>query len=134
MTIQAKLALSFGEPDQIIELELETCPVCQAAVEAVTAAPKKVQQVAELVEQPVEIREYRRSLCQCVDCGWSGYSTLPPGVIEGFSYGGRLCSVVGWLGYGGNLPWRSPRIFCGTRLGSTHFSRFSSQDAAILLA
>ncbi len=107
----------FGEPDQIIELELETCPVCQAAVEAVTAAPKKVQQVAELVEQPVEIREYRRLLCQCVDCGWSGYSTLPAGVIEGFSYGGRLCSVVGWLGYGGNLPWRKQEYFVEHVLG-----------------
>lgn len=62
----------FGEPDQIIELKLETCPVCLKAVEPVTAAPRKVQQVAELIEQPVEIREYRRSLCQCVDCGWSG--------------------------------------------------------------
>jgi transposase len=67
----------FGEPDQIIELELETCPVCQAAVESVTAAPRKVQQVVELIEQPVEIREYRRPLCQCNDCGWSGYSQLP---------------------------------------------------------
>lgn len=107
----------FGEPDQIIELELETCPVCQAAVEAVTAAPAKVQQVAELIEQPVEIREYRRRLCQCADCGWSGYSTLPPGVIEGFSYGGRLCSVVGWLGYGGNLPWRKQEYFVEHVLG-----------------
>jgi transposase len=58
----------FGEPDKIIELELETCPVCQAAVEPVTAAPRKVQQVAELIEQPVEIREYRRPLCQCNGC------------------------------------------------------------------
>jgi hypothetical protein len=54
-------------------------------VEAVIAAPTKVQQVAELVEQPVEIREYRRPLCQCTDCGWSGYSQLPVGVLEGFS-------------------------------------------------
>jgi DNA-binding protein H-NS len=107
----------FGEPDQIIELELETCPVCQAAVEPVTAAPRKVQQVAELIEQPVEIREYRRPLCQCNDCGWSGYSQLPAGVKEGFSYGGRLCSVVGWLGYGGNLPWRKQEYFVEHVLG-----------------
>lgn len=100
MTTQAKPASGFGEPDQIIDLKLETCPVCQAGLEPVTATPRKIQQVAELVEQPVEIREYRRLLCQCNDCGWPGYSQLPPGVIEGFSYGGRLCSVVGWLGYG----------------------------------
>lgn len=83
----------FGEPDQVIELELDTCPICQGAVESVASARPKVQQVAELVEQPVEIREYRRPLCQCHDCGWSGYSQLPLGVLEGFSYGGRLCST-----------------------------------------
>ena len=113
----------FGKPDQIIELEIETCPVCQAAVEPVTAAQKKVQQVAELIEQPVEIREYRCGRCHCNDCGPSGYSPLPAGVIEGFSYGGRLCSLVGGLGYGGNLPRAKTRIFRGTRLGSTHLTR-----------
>lgn len=107
----------FGEPDRIIELQPERCPVCQAGVKAIAAIPTKVQQVAELVEQPVEIREYRRPLCQCVDCGWSGYSQLPPSVIEGFSYGSRLCSVVGWLGYGGNLPWRKQEYFVEHVLG-----------------
>ena len=107
----------FGEPDRIIELQPARCPVCQAGVKALAAGPTKVQQVAELVEQPVEIREYRRSLCQCVDCNWSGYSQLPPSVIEGFSYGSRLCSVVGWLGYGGNLPWRKQEYFVEHVLG-----------------
>ena len=66
----------FGEPDRVIELQPLSCPECQAAVKAHTTAPTKVQQVAELVEQPVEIREYRRPLCQCTNCGWSGYSQL----------------------------------------------------------
>lgn len=43
----------FGEPDFVEKLELENCPVCGADVELVEAAPQKVQQVAELVEQPV---------------------------------------------------------------------------------
>lgn len=51
----------FGEPDRIIELQPDRGPVCQAGVKALAAGPTKVQQVAELVEQPVEIREYRRS-------------------------------------------------------------------------
>lgn len=113
----SKTRNGFGEPDHIIELQPERCPVCQAGVKAGAAGPTKVQQVAELVEQPVEIREYRRPLCQCVDCGWSGYSQLPPSVIEGFSYGSRLCSVVGWLGYGGNLPWRKQEYFVKHVLG-----------------
>ncbi len=95
----------FGQADQVQGLSVEICPVCQEAVAEVEQAKVKVQQVAELVEQPVSIREYHRRLYQCPKCGWSGYAPLPWGVKEGFSYGGRLSSIVGWLGYGGNLTW-----------------------------
>ena len=107
----------FGEPDQIIPLELENCPSCESPLESVEVAPLKVQQVAEIVEQPVEIREYRRPFYQCPHCGWSGYSPMPLGIKEGFSYGGRLCSVVGWLGYGGNLTWLCQEYFVEYVLG-----------------
>ena len=101
----------FGQPDRIVSPKLENCPVCGNRMVPDEEAPLKVQQVAEIVEQPVEIREYRRPLCQCRDCGWSGYSPLPLGVKEGFSYGSRLSSIVGWLGYGGNLTWRKQEHF-----------------------
>ncbi len=107
----------FGTPDQVVPLELENCPVCGTDLETVEGAPEKVQQVAEIVEQPVEIREYSRPLYKCPQCGWSGYSPLPWGVKEGFSYGGRLCSIVGWLGYGGNLTWRKQEYFVEYVLG-----------------
>ena len=107
----------FGAPDQVVALELENCPVCGIELEAVEGAPQKVEQVAELREQPVEIREYRRPLYECHKCGWSGYSPMPWGVKEGFSYGGRLCSIVGWLGYGGNLTWRKQEYFVEHVLG-----------------
>ena len=42
---------------------------------------------------------------------------MPLGIKEGFSYGGRLCSVVGWLGYGGNLTWRKQEYFVEYVLG-----------------
>jgi hypothetical protein len=42
---------------------------------------------------------------------------LPLGIKEGFSYGGRLCSIVGWLGYGGNLTWRKQEYFIEYVLG-----------------
>ena len=107
----------FGEPDQIIPLELENCPLCESPLEQVESAPLKVQQVAEIVEQPVEIREDRRPFYKCPNCGWSGYSPMPLGIKEGFSYGGRLCSVVGWLGYGGNLTWLCQEYFVEYVLG-----------------
>lgn len=43
---------------------------------------------------------------------------MPWGVKEGFSYGGRLCSIVGWLGYGGNLTWRKQEYFVEHVLGA----------------
>lgn len=107
----------FGEPDFVEKLELENCPNCGAEIEAVEGAPQKVQQVADLVEQPVEIREYHRPLYQCPKCGWTGYSPMPWGTKEGFSYGGKLCSIVGWLGYGGNLTWRKQEYFIEHVLG-----------------
>jgi DNA-binding protein H-NS len=114
---QGKTRNGFGTPDQIVTLSLENCPVCGTVLEPVAEAPQKVQQVAEVVEQPIEIREYRRPLYQCPNCGWSGYSPMPWGVKEGFSYGGRLCSIVGWLGYGGNLTWRKQEYFVEYVLG-----------------
>ena len=50
-------------------------------------------------------------------CGWSGYAPLPWGIKEGCSYGSRLSSVVGWLGYGGNLTWRKQEYFVEYILG-----------------
>ncbi len=86
-------------------------------MKSVEVAPLKVLKVLEIVEQPVEIREYRRPFYKCPHCGWSGYSPMPLGIKEGFSYGGRLCSVVGWLGYGGNLTWLCQEYFVEYVLG-----------------
>ncbi|WP_042712089.1 DUF6444 domain-containing protein, partial [Crocosphaera watsonii] len=64
----------FGQPDKIVPLELENCPVCGGSVERDEVVPEKVQQVAEVVDQPIEIREYRRGFYKCPSCGWSDYS------------------------------------------------------------
>ena len=114
---QGKTRNGFGTPDTVVDLELKTCPVCESSLEEDEQASVKVQQVAEIVSQPVEIREYRRPFYKCPNCGWSGYSPMPLGIKEGFSYGGRLCSVVGWLGYGGNLTWRKQEYFVEYVLG-----------------
>lgn len=95
----------FGQADHVQPLKLEACPVCEGEVKEIEQAPVKRQQVAELVERPVQIWEYERPKYRCMECGWSGYGPLPWGVKEGFSYGAKLSSVIGWLGYGGNLTW-----------------------------
>jgi DNA-binding protein H-NS len=117
----------FGQADEVKQLKLDGCPVSSGEVEPVEEAPEKVQQVAELVEQPVAIREYRRSMYRCLSCGWTGYSSMPWGIKEGFSYGGRLCSIVGWLGYGGNLTWRKQEYFIEQLVGLSVIENLLSQ-------
>ena len=99
----------FGQADRMETMKLEKCPICQGIVNIVETEPVKVQQVADLVDKPVEIVEYHQPKYQCEDCGCLGYAPLPWGVKAGFSYGGRLSSVIGWLGYGGNLTWHKQK-------------------------
>ena len=122
----------FGQAHQIVRLSLETCPVCGRGVTVVEQAPLKVQQVAELVEKPIEIWEYQRPKYQCDECGWEGYGPLPWGVKEGFSYGARLSSIVGWLGYGGNLTNAQANLCAGVHLQSADFSGQSGQNASLV--
>ena len=104
----------FEHVDQSVELTLETCPECRAALERVTDGSIKRNQIAELVPQLVEVWEYARPLYECSDCGWRGYAPLPLGCREDFSYGGMLSSLVGWLGYGGHLSWAKQRFLVET--------------------
>ncbi len=93
----------FGTPDLVVPLELENCPVCGTELEIVEGAPEKVQQVAEVIEQPVVIREYRRPLYKCPNCGWSGYSPMGgQGRIQLWGQIVQHCRVVGL--------WRQPDV------------------------
>ena len=107
----------FEQVDERIEVGLEQCPSCGGALERVCEAPVRRHQVAELVAQPVVVREYERPKYQCTSCGWSGYGEMPLGSREDFSYGALLSSLVGWLGYGGNLSWGKQRYLVETILG-----------------
>jgi len=107
----------FERVDNQIELNLEDCPVCETPLERVESAPVRRSQIAELVNQPVEVNEYERPLYRCPNCGWEGYADLPRGCREDFSYGALLSSLVGWLGYGGHLSWTKQRYVVETVFG-----------------
>ena len=104
----------FEKVDHIVELPIESCPNCDAAVERVMDAATQRQQIAELVPKLVEVWEYQRPLYQCPSCGWRGHAALPFGCREDFSYGAMLSSLVGWLGYGGHLSWSKQRFLVQT--------------------
>jgi len=114
---EGKTRNGFGQVDNWLEINVETCPVCSAVVEKVESAPIRRIQIAELVSKPVEVNEYQRPLYRCPDCGWQGYGDLPLGCREDFSYGALLTSLVGWLGYGGHLSWAKQRYLIETIFG-----------------
>ncbi len=107
----------FEFVDHVIELPLESCPVCGAPLEQRRERPVKRHQVAELVPQPVEVWEYQRPEYACQVCGFQGHASLPYGVREDFSYGALLSSLIGWLGYGGHLSWFKQRFLVETIFG-----------------
>jgi transposase len=114
----------FAIVDRQVKLSVCECPECGAGVGEVPGAVVKREQIAELVSKPVEVTEYERALHQCLSCGWQGRSQLPLGCKEGFSDGGLLSSLVGWLGYGGNLTWSKQRYLLEMLLQPT-FRRYT---------
>lgn len=114
---EGKTRNGFGQVDHTKLLELERCPQCGSAVTAVPDAPVRQDQIAELVEKPVEVWEYQRPKFKCPVCGWQGYADLPLGCREDFSYGALLSSLVGWLGYGGHVSWAKQRYLVETIFG-----------------
>lgn len=107
----------FESVDHQVELTINKCPVCGSSVERVEEVGVKVHQVAELAQQLVEVWEYRRPTYECPSCGWRGNAPLPLGIRDDFSYGAMLSSLVGWLGYGGNLTWSKQRFLVANILG-----------------
>ena len=106
----------FGYIDEKVVLEVSQCPNCGGELEVQEGKVKR-QQVVELVPKLVEVKEYERPVYECLECRWQGQADLPMACQEGFSYGGRLSSLVGWLGYGGNLSWSKQRYLVESLLG-----------------
>ncbi len=63
------------------------------------------QQVAQLVERPIEIVEYHRYHCKCSRCGGITPATWSPFIIPGQDLGLKLQGFLGWLGNYGHLPY-----------------------------
>ena len=56
------------------------------------------QQVAQLVERPIEVVEYLRHTCQCLQCGRETQAAWPERVIPGQDLDAHLQGFLGWLG------------------------------------
>lgn len=100
-----KTRKGFGRVDRYEFLRPQTCPDCGA--EAFLEMPVAVQrqQVARLVERPIEVVEYHRYTCQCAQCGQRVSAPPDPDVIPGQDLSIGLQALLTWLGNQGHLSY-----------------------------
>ncbi len=64
-----KTRKGFGRVDRYDILRPEKCQSCQNYLFENKPVKVETQQIAQLVERPIEIVEYQRQHCQCAKCG-----------------------------------------------------------------
>ena len=102
-------------PDQINhveELHPTRCPHGHDG-ELEPTGQTKVQQVAELREDPLEITEYRLHGYRCSVCGEVVWAERPPGVVEGQLFGPRLQALIAYRKGSPHAGYTGLADFCG---------------------
>jgi transposase len=81
--------------------------VCSCGHKEFHAKPIKIetQQVAQLVDRPIEIVEYQRSTCICRKCGETQTADWSPEIVPGQDIGVRLQAFLGWINNYGHLSY-----------------------------
>ena len=102
---QGKTRKGFSRIDRIQILQPIKCSKCGQT--EFLDEPVKVdsQQVAQLVDKPIEVVEYHRYHCQCSECGTMTAADWEPKMIPGQDLGVKLQAFLGWLGNYGHLPY-----------------------------
>lgn len=102
---RGKTRKGFGRVDRVEILRPEFCDCC--GLTSLSGAPIKVeaQQVAQLVERPIEIVEYHRYTCVCQQCGNSQTADWSPKIVPGQDLGIRLQGFLGWINNYGHLSY-----------------------------
>lgn len=100
---QGKTRKGFGSIDRFEVLQPQACPHCGSSQLQVIHTQK--QQVACLVERPIEVVEYVRHTCQCQGCGDHLLPDWPEQIIPGQDMDVRLQGLLAWLGNCAHLPY-----------------------------
>ncbi len=100
-----KTRKGFGRLDRYEVLRPSKCPDCggEEFLEAPVAVQR--QQVARLVDRPIEVVEYHRHTCQCVQCGQQVTAPAAQGVVPGQDLSIGLQALLAWLGNQGHLSY-----------------------------
>ncbi len=102
---QGKTRKGFNRVDRFEILRPQVCDCC-GQVDFVFE-PKKIeiQQVAQLVERPIEIVEYHRHTCICLRCGNEKAAAWTSDIVPGQDIGIKLQAFLGWVNNYGHLPY-----------------------------
>jgi len=100
-----KTRKGFGRVDRYEILRPQVCPHCGTQEFAAEPVVVQVQQVAQLVERPIEIVEYQRYSCQCAHCGQGTTAAWPDSIVPGQDLGVSLQALQVWLGNYGHLSY-----------------------------
>jgi transposase len=119
-----KTSKGFGTVERYEILRPQVCPVCGCDEFVAEPVRVKLQQVAQLVERPIEIVEYQQHSCECRDCGQIHRAAWPESIVPGQDLGVSLQALLVWLGNYGHLSYekqqellRSPQRWHGHRRG-----------------
>lgn len=102
---QGKTRTGFLRIDRTEILQPSGCSQCGAREFLDKPLKVETQQVAQLVERPIEVVEYHRYHCQCNCCGAVSVAPWSPKIIPGQDLGVKLQAFLGWLGNYGHLPY-----------------------------
>lgn len=100
-----KTRKGFSRTDRFEILRPQFCDCCGQG--GFISEPIKIetQQVAQLVESPIEIVEYRRHTCVCSNCGNKQAAEWSPDMVPGQDIGIKLQAFLGWINNYGHLPY-----------------------------
>lgn len=84
-------------PDEIIELQVEQCEVCQQDLHAVAACGRERRQVVDLPSPRVVVQEYRAEQKRCPHCQQITIAPFPAGVQAPVQYGPHVGATTVYL-------------------------------------
>ena len=99
-----KTRKGFGRVDRYQISTPDSCEHCGSR-ELSDAMGYSKQQVACLVARPIEVVEYQRVKCQCLECGAMALGPVSPGIVAGQDLSIDLQALLVWLGNYGHLSY-----------------------------
>src|SRR6476469_1949607 len=105
-----KTRKGFGRVDRYEISTPESCEHCGSRELSDIIGYSK-QQVACLVDRPIELVEYQRAKCQCNECGAIVIGLVSPGIVPGQDLSIALQALLVWLGNYGHISYSKQQEF-----------------------